>query len=216
MRIIRVKLGRGFLIVAALLLTNSAVAVAQSSNAPKQSLVITATIAGEQYCANSPEMATLQLRLHLRYTNAGNQKLIVYRGDDLFYQAKIRPQRIEAGVKLYEVVFLNARYLEQENETIEQPSPGRLFVILQPGASFETETMVGIGVVKANTTRDRHAIVEGDHTLQLLVSTWYRARSLAEKLRQQWQRKGFLWFDPVLSNAITFRAERPASPAPCK
>lgn len=218
LRIIRTNPVRGFLIVAAMLLAREAVAVAQSSssNAPKQSLVMTASVTGEQYCANSPEMATLQLRLHLRYTNAGNQKLILYRGDDLFYQAKIRPRKVEAGAGFYEVVFLNARYLEQENEPIEQPSPGRLFVILQPGASYETETMVGIGVVKSNATRDRHAIVEGEHTLQLLVSTWYRARSLAEKLRRQWQRKGMLWFDPVMSNALIFRAERPASPAPCK
>lgn len=216
LRIIRARLGRGFLIIAALSLAGSAVAATAQTNTPDQSLVLNASIAGQQYCANSPSMGTLQLRVHLRYTNAGNQKLILYRGDDLFYQAKIRGRALEAGAKPYEIAVLNARYLEQENEPIEQPAPGRLFVILPPGSSYETDTMVGIGLVGANSTRDRHAILEGEHTLQLIVSTWYRSGKLAEKLRQQWQRKGFLWSAPLMSNAISFRAERPASPAPCK
>lgn len=215
LRTIWLKLVRVVLMSGALSVTASIVAVGQI-NAPKQSLTITANVMGRRYCANTPSMTTLQLRLHLRYTNLSNQKLILYRGDDLFYQAKIRPRTVEAGAKPYEVVVLNARYLEQENELIEQPQPGKLFIILQPGASYETDTMVGVGVVSKNATRDRNAIIEGEHTLQLLVSTWYRSRRTAEKLRADWQRKGILWFDPVLSNAITFNAERPQSLQPCQ
>jgi hypothetical protein len=184
--------------------------------ASKPSLTITASVTGAQYCANSPQMATLQLRLHLRYTNAGNQKLILYRGDDLFYQARIRPRAPALLDKPYEVVVLNARYLAVENEPIEQPRPGKLFVILQPGASYETDTTVGVGIASQNQPRDRHAILEGEHTLQLLVSTWYRSRSVGTRLRDEWQRKGFLWLDPVLSNAIIFRAERPSALPSCK
>jgi hypothetical protein len=113
-------------------------------------------------------------------------------------------------------VVLNARYLEVENEPVEQPAPGKLFVILQPGANYETETMVGVGVAGQSATRDRHAIMEGEHTLQLIVSTWYRSQALAEKLRRQWQRKGFLWSRTTASNEITFNTERPQSPSPCK
>lgn len=214
MSVSRTKLCRGILIVAALWLLGSAALAPAQTNSSK--LVLTASITGQQYCANSPLMTTLQLRLHLRYTNTGNQKLILYRGDDLFYQAKIRAAGTEAGVKPYEIAVLNARYLEQENEPIEQSTPGRLFVLLPPGASYETDTTFGIGIAGQGASRDRHAILEGEHTLYLVVSTWYRTRSLAEKLRQQWQRKGFLWFDPVNSNAITFRAERPQSALPCK
>ncbi|HEV7844440.1 MAG TPA: hypothetical protein VGO69_12180, partial [Pyrinomonadaceae bacterium] len=117
----RVNLGRGFLIVVALWLTGSASARAQADS-PEQSLIISARIVSQQYCANSPNMMTLQMRLQLRYTNAGSQKLILYRGDDLFYQARIRGRAREAMGKPYEVVVLNARYLEQENEPIEQPA----------------------------------------------------------------------------------------------
>jgi hypothetical protein len=211
----RANLVRGFLIVVALWLTGSGSARAQADS-PEQSLTISARIVSRQYCANSPEMMTLQMRLQLRYTNTGSQKLILYRGDDLFYQAKIRASRPAGGTKPYEIAVLNARYLEVENEPVEQPSPGKLFVILQPGASYETEIMVGVGVAGQSAARDRHAIMEGEHTLQIIVSTWYRSQSLAEKLRRQWQRKGFLWSRTIASNEITFNAERPQSPSPCR
>jgi hypothetical protein len=212
----RANLMCGYLIVMALWLAGSGSASAQQTDAAQPSLVIAATIIGQRYCANSPDMMTLQMRLHVRYTNAGNQKLILYRGDDLFYQAKIRAVRAAAGAKPYEIAVLNARYLEIENELLEQPAPGKLFVILQPGSSYETETMVGVGVIGGSTARARHAIMEGEHTLQLIISTWYRSQGLAEKLRRQWQRKGFLWSGTVASNEISFKAERPQSPPSCK
>jgi hypothetical protein len=183
-----------------------------------QKLVIATSILSQRYyyCASSPDLGTLQLRLRLRYTNAGNQKLILYRGEDLFYQARIRSLRIADGIRPYEIMVLNARYLEVENEPVEQPAPGSLFIILGPGASYETETTVGIGVAGQSAHRARHAILEGEHALQLIVSTWYRSRNLAETLRERWQRKGLLWYSTVASNEIRFKAERPQSPAPCK
>ncbi|MBD0371971.1 MAG: hypothetical protein ICV60_14110 [Pyrinomonadaceae bacterium] len=210
----RVNTGRGLLIVLALLLAGTSSAAGQVDSSK---LVVTANILDRQYfCAAGSDMMTLQLRVRLRYTNAGNQKLILYRGEDLFYQAKIRPVSVRDGARPYEIVVLNARYLEVENEPVEQPAPGRLFVILQPGASYEAETTVGVGVVGQNSPRARHAIFEGEHTLQLLVVTWYRSRNLAEKLRERWQRKGSLWYSPVATNEMTFRAERPQLTQPCK
>jgi hypothetical protein len=213
----RANLVGGFLIVMALRLIWTESAAAQGgANAPQPSLVIAVSITSQRYCANGPDMMTLQMRLHLRYLNAGNQKLILYKGDDLFYQAKIRALRAADNAKPYEIAVLNARYLEIENEPVEQPAPGKLFVILQPGSSYETETTVGIGVVGESARRARHAILEVEHTLQLIVSTWYRSQAVAEKLRREWQRKGFLWSRTVASNELTFKAERPPSPSICK
>jgi hypothetical protein len=213
LRVSHLKIFKGFLVATTLWLAGAGRVMAQG-DAPK--LTLTINIEGQQYCVNSPAMTTEQLRLRLRFTNQGNQKLILYRGDDLFYQAKIRPAASTPVAKPYEIAVLNARYLEQENEPIEQSSPGRLFIILQPGASYEMETTFGLGVVGQGVARDRHAVVEGEHTLYLIVSMWYRTRALAEKLRQRWQRKGYLWAEPLISNAITFRAERPVSAAPCR
>jgi hypothetical protein len=85
-------------------------------------LVIATSILSQRYyyCAGSPDPMTQQLRLRLRYANAGNQKLILYRGEDLFYQARIRSLRIVDGARPYEIMVLNARYLEVENEPLEQ------------------------------------------------------------------------------------------------
>ena len=212
---IGLNLVKRFSAVVALLLIGS-IGVPAQTDSQRPQLVISAELLSQQYCANSPGMTTMQMRLRLRYTNAGAQKIILYRGDDLFYQAKIRAVKVEVGARPYEIAVLNARYLEVENEPVEQPSPNKLFIILQPGASYETETTVGVGLVPPSATRDRHAIFEGEHTLQLVVSTWYRSPALAAKLRGQWQRKGFLWSLPVATAPIIFRAERPESPPPCK
>jgi hypothetical protein len=68
------------------------------------------------------------MRLRLRYTNVGNQKLILYKGHDFFFQTKIRSATgndlgpYDAGP--YEVWFVNSRYYDEEFEPIDQPSPG--------------------------------------------------------------------------------------------
>jgi hypothetical protein len=202
-----------FLILLAECLGCVAVAMAQTDSS---SLTLKANITAQEYCAHGSDMTALLIRVRLRYTNTGPRKLILYKGDDLFYQAKIRQAGTQSGGRPYEIVVLNARYLENENEPLEQGLSGRLFVILSPGASYQMETTVGVGVAGRAVARDRHAIREGEHTLQLVVSTWYRSRKLAEQLRTQWQPKGLLWFSPVASNTLTFRAARPLSLQPCK
>jgi hypothetical protein len=179
----------------------------------KPPLELTAEITGRNYCAASADSLTLEMDLKLRYRNVGNQKLILYRGHDLFYQTRIRAAN---GTQSYEVLFLNSRYFDQEFEAIDQAMPGKVFVSLAPGAAYERTLLVGIALVPEGVERGNSAIAAGDHTLQLIVSTWYKQRSLAEKLRKQWEPKGLLWFDPVVSPPIHFLAQRPTSPAPCK
>ncbi len=180
----------------------------------KPSLELTAEIISQNYCAGSSDSETLEMDLRLRYRNVGNQKLILYKGHDLFYQTRIRSA--VGGAQAYEVLFLNSRYFDQEFESIDQAAPGKVFVSLAPGAVYERKLLVGIALVPDGVERGNSAIAAGDHTLQLIVSTWYKPRSLAEKLRQQWERKGLLWFDPLVSPPIHFLAERPPSLAPCK
>ena len=180
----------------------------------KPSLELTAEIISQKYCAASSDALTLELNLRLRYRNVGNQKLILYRGHDLFYQTRVRSAN--GGAQAYEVLFLNSQYFDQEFESIDQAVPGRVFVSLSPRSAFERNLLVGIALVPEGVGRGNSAIGAGDHTLQLIVSTWYKPRSLAERLRKQWDPKGLLWFEPVVSAPIHFVAERPPSPTPCK
>jgi hypothetical protein len=178
-------------------------------------LTLTVEILDQHYCRINAETSSLQMRLRLRYKNVSNQKLILYKGHDLFYQTKIRSLSGEGAGLPYEVTFLNSRFFDEEIEPIEQPSPSRVFVILPPNAAYERELMVNVPVVDDGAQRGNHAIRAGEHSLLLIISTWYKSRPLAQKLRQQWERKGSLWFDPVISTPISFTVQKPDTQTPC-
>jgi hypothetical protein len=205
---------RSLLLLSAALVWLSPASVNGQVKPAKPSLELTAEIISQNYCAASSDALTLEMYLKLRYRNVGNQKLILYRGHDLFYQTRVRSAA--GGAQAYEVLFLNSRYFDSEFESIDQAVPGKVFVSLSPGSVYERNVLVGIALVADGVERGNSAIAVGDHTLQLIVSTWYKQRSLAEKLRKQWEPKGLLWFDPVVSPPIHFLAERPPSPALCK
>ena len=203
---------RSVLFLVAALVWLSPASVTGQAKSAKPLVELTAEIVSQNYCAASSDALTLEMNLKVRYRNVGNQRLILYRGHDLFYQTRVR----SAGPQAYEVLFLNSRYFDSEFESIDQAVPGKVFVSLSPGSVYERNLLVGIALVPEGVERGNSAIAAGDHTLQLIVSTWYKQRSLAEKLRKQWERKGLLWFDPVVSPPIHFLAQRPPSPSPCK
>ena len=160
--------------------------VAAQPKPPNQQLQLTVKIVSQSYCAVTSDSSALEMKLRLRYTNVGNQKLILYKGHDLFFQTKIRSALGNAAGP-YEVWFVNSRYFDEELEPIDQALPGKVFLALPPGAVYQREMMISIGVVSEKVERGNSTIREGDHTLQLTVSTWYKTRALAQKLREQWQ-----------------------------
>ncbi|MBA3805678.1 MAG: hypothetical protein H0X14_08220 [Acidobacteria bacterium] len=181
-----------------------------------QPLALTAKILSQQYCSVNPNVTNLQIRVQLQFTNVGNQRLILYKGHDLFYQTRIRRVATSATTEKYEVNILNSRYFDEQPEKIDQPAPGKVFAILPPGAVYQTEMLVGLGVVGGGVNRGNDALKDGEHSLQLIVSTWYKSRNLAQKLRQQWQRKGLLWFEPLVSTPVNFMVESPRPQMPCR
>lgn len=193
---------------------NCATALALQVGVQVQPLETTIVLIEQRYCAASPSLTSLELKLKLRYKNVGKQKLILYRGHDLFYQTRIRSAPDDKANKPYEIVFTNSRYFDEEFEPIDQPSPGEVFMILSPGEIYERELMVSVGLSGGATSN--HTVREGRHTLELIVSTWYKSRPLAERLRQRWARKGILWFDPLVSMPVALTVEKPQSPAPCQ
>ena len=180
-------------------------------------LRLTAEILEQSYCSvkGEPTAISLQLKLRLRYTNLSSQRLIVYKGHDLFFQTKIRSDP-SYGNQSYEVHLLNMHYFDEEFERIEARSPGKVFVTLAPNESFERALITGIGVADPAGRRTSTSVKPGGHTLHLIVSTWYQSPKLAEKLREQWQRKGFLWSQPVTSVPVSLVIEKPAAALPCR
>ena len=162
---------------------------------PKPPLELTAAIVSQSYCSINPEAASLQLTVKVRYRNLGTERLILYKGHDLFFQTRIRSAAGNPAGP-YEIWVV--------------------FQVLSPGAIIQREIMIGVPLMSSKAIRGDAAINNGEHTLQLSVSTWYKSRSLGQKLRQQWQRKGLLWIDPVVSAPVRFTAQRPDSMPPCK
>lgn len=181
----------------------------------KPPLELTSKIVSQNYCAVTSNFASLDIKLKLRYRNTGSQKIILYKGHDLFYQTRIRSAPGNTAGP-YEVWVVNSRYFDEEVEPIDQTSPSKVFLGLPRGAAYDREIMIGVGVVNDKVERGDSSIRAGDHTLQLIVSTWYKSRSLAQKLRQEWQQKGLLWSEPLFSTPIHFAAQRPRLLAPCK
>jgi hypothetical protein len=182
---------------------------------PPPPLELSVEIVAQSYCAVNDNAASLELRLKLRYRNTSRQRVILYKGHDLFYQSKIRTAPDNPSAP-YVVWVVNSRYFDEEPEPIDQPSPGKVFVSLSPGAVDLREIRIGVEVVSEKVPQGDSSIRNGAHTLQLIASTWYQSRALAQKLRLEWQKKGVLWSEPLDSQAVRFQVERPALLASCK
>lgn len=198
--------------LAFILLLLGADGAAQDVRRQAQPLRLTSEIVGQRYCAGD-KLHILQMRLRLRYRNAGERKLIVYQGKNLFYQTRIRGG---ARTKPYEVVVLNSRFNDAQAEVVNAPRPGGVFVTLPPGGTHETEIVVGVGLAAEAAERGANSIEPGEHTLQVAASTWYESRKLAEELRARWAAAGLLWMDPVASEPLAFNAVREARTPPCR
>lgn len=185
-----------------------------ASGQSQKQLELTIKIVEQSYCSID-QKTSLQLRLKLRYTNLSPQRLIVYKGHDLFFQTKIRPEN-NAATPASGVLLLNMRYFDEEMERIDARSPSRVFVKLAPGAAFERELMTGVGVADNSAAPSENTVPPGAHILQLIVSTWYQSPKLADKLRQQWQREGLLWSQPLYSVPVKLKIEKPPTISPCR
>lgn len=199
-----------------LLLFNCSAAFGTQSSTQSPPLQLTTTVISHRYCGVGTDVDALQLNLRLRYTNTGRQKLILYKGHNLFYQITVSRNAAEAATRKYELFATSALYFDEEPEVIERSTPGRVFVILSPGDTYETERAITIPVIRESIAQVDGAVAPGEHVLQLIVSTWYESKNLAEKLRQRWQRSGYLWSDGIFSVPMKFSVEKQHSVVTCQ
>lgn len=182
-----------------LLLFNSLVAQGQ-----ERDLQLTASISGQATCAVSQSVDALRLTLQLRYTNVGKRKLILYKGNRLFFQIFVSRGSSDAQARRNELRATHSRYFDEQPERIISAAPGSVFTTLSPGASYEARQVISIPVARDGEGRFNVSIAAGEHVLNVAASTWYESKKLAEDLRERWRTRGYLWTDPVSSNAVTF------------
>jgi hypothetical protein len=175
-------------------------------------LQLTASISEQTTCAVNKSVDALRLTLQLRYTNAGRRKLILYKGNRLFFQIFISRSSQQAAARSYELRTTHSRYFDEQPEKIVASAPGSVFTTLSPGDSYESRQLISIPVAREGEGRFNVSIAAGEHILNVTASTWYESRKLGEDLRERWRKRGFLWTDPLASNAVAFVVDgnRPA------
>ena len=205
---------RNLLSLALIVVSQIVLPVTLPAQSPRP-LQLTAEVIEQRYCSINRDKITLQLKLRVRYSNLGPERLIIYQGHDLFYQIKVR-RETPTGVQPYEVLLLNMHYFDEEFERIDASSPGKVFEKLAPKEFFERQLITGLGVTDDDKSRSSTTVTPGRHTFQVIVSTWYQTPQLAAKLREQWLRKGVLWTQPLSSVPVSLVIAKPAAAPPCR
>jgi hypothetical protein len=182
----------------------------------ERELQLTASIINQQSCMINSGVDALSLTLQLRYTNTGNRKLILYKGNKLFYQVFVSHSKDDATHRNYELHTTHARYYDVQPEKIAGDSPGSVFAVLSPGASYETMQTIVVTVARESTGQFNVSVAPGEHVLNLIASTWYESKKLAQDLRDRWKARGFLWTDSVASNSVALVIDNKTATTPCK
>ncbi|MDT4896763.1 MAG: hypothetical protein QOH25_1840 [Acidobacteriota bacterium] len=179
-------------------------------------LQLTTNIISQRLCRVNASGDALQMTLQLRYTNTGRQKLILYKGNRLFYQIFISSSGEAAAARRNELRMTHARYYDEQPERIVSPTPGSVFTILSPGSSYETRQIISVPVAREGEGVFNVSISAGEHVLHLTSSTWYESKKIAEDLRERWRGRGFLWTDPLASNSVALVVDKNRPAAMCQ
>lgn len=195
---------------------NRSVVGQTNSTEQEHPLRLTTSIISQRYCKGDAEIDVLQMDLRLCYTNIGKQPLILQKGSSDVFRVRVSRNTEDALSKRFEVDASVTRVTNGRGMNIEAPSPGKLFVILSPGMSFETQADAFVNVAHSGASGIKGVTLDdGEYVLQLRVSTWPASESLAEQLHKRWKRSGVLWFNDITSAPMRFKVEKNRSVVEC-
>jgi hypothetical protein len=199
-----------------ILLAAASLAPGRQRGAQGGPLELSSSINNQRYCVGDAGVDFLHLKLRLRFTNTGNQKLLLYKGNNLFFAVWVKPNQAGQAGGRFEMKTTASRFLKLTPEDVDREAPNRDFVFLSPQERFETSIDVTLPVVREEGKRSRGSINAGEHLLQITASTWYENMKLGETLRERWQRKGLLWLDPLGSMPVRFSSVAPSGAERCQ
>lgn len=179
------------LVVSGLLMASSARAQTASDN----SLKLTTEILGQRYCTGDADLDGVLLELRLVYRNTGTSPLILYKGSTNVYEIFVRKTADGAP----EAHHLLSWYSDKP-WTVAASSLQKLFVILQPDATFETQTKTRVFVTRDDSIHFQGSVESGDHYLQVTIPTWHGSQKLADEMQRKWRAYGILSQNPVTSS----------------
>jgi hypothetical protein len=119
-----------------------------------------------------------------------------------------------ATKKKYEVEVPRLVGLEAAGMSLEAVLDESQFVVLNPGELYSLDREFNLHV-RAEPDNPRSPRM-GHHVLQLVVLTWYYPRASNARWRDRWQSKGYLWSDPITSNAMPFTMDKRPADLDCR
>jgi hypothetical protein len=203
------------LLTTVLLLLAGATALAQANaNTTKPSLRLTTSITEQRYCESGyPDMAQVSMSLELTYTNVGEGPVILYKGSNLAHFIRVSLNEQNARDKKYELDQHVGWVSSVEPIQAEDSEPGSEFAVLFPGESYKAKTdilfPVGLG-------RSDQFLKPGKYVMQIVVEAWRGENGRLGRLRDKWEKSGFLWGSPVESEPMPIEVEKEPKVVQCK
>lgn len=186
---------------------------------PQALLELTTDIVNQRYCKNREGgYNTLKMSLRLRYKNISQQPVILYKGNSEVYREVVSLSAQGTMKRPYILDLSLMAGTEKTPEIADGTVPDKHFVILPPGATFETRASTG-GVLflkKQDGENSDDALGTGEYMLQISVSTFPYTQTVAENLRNRWKESGILWSGSLTSTPMPFKVERSRKLADCK
>lgn len=168
-------------------------------------LELTTTVLHSEYCSSPSNLA---LTLQLRFTNVGNEPILLQKKSSVIGGYMISRTLRKAA---------NRDYLEAASFTLDWTAAGftpdtpdrSAFTKLGPGESYSTERELRIPVFEE---KDLQA---GKYFLQIKVPTWYYDPNRSSEFRGRWKQEGFLWTATITSIPMPFEVKRGEPTRPC-
>lgn len=159
-------------------------------------LRLTVRITGiKGYCADEPDVHSLQLRLELTFTNSGSRILIIQKrclAQITYWRTADTEQKLKTAFWGHILIVTS----DNGDVTDTGGTPDESFKVLKPGESFRVRTDFSLFSAKPLPGKES--------LLQLSVPTWSGNRHQAEKLQKKWEKAGVLWFKNVRSEPLSF------------
>lgn len=175
-------------------------------------LQLTTEVLEAKFCASD----YLRLKLRLRFFNASSEPVILYRQSNSIMTYFISRDANAAEQEKYEQKYSPLQRTVESPESIDTDGPDeRTFIILQAGNFFEVTSQADLPFIFDGKNNDEDLLRPGSHVLQIRIRTWQESPELAGRLRERWQRQGYLWTKSLVSRPMPFNVARNPTVVQC-
>lgn len=172
---------------------------------PMEQLTLSTSLIGRRFCSGDAEVAVLQARLKLQYTNNGQQPVILSK-NSVEVSSLIISRTVADAIAGNREMTLDFHIVSAEDPRIAPRNYDAEFVVISAGESYYAETMAPV-VFTLSSKAVAGAVPPGPHVLQVQISTFPSVGKLREYGEQLARQKEYSWRDYVVSVPMTFAIE---------